>query len=155
MPTLTTGFRGWLPLSNLPNMLSSFMRNPLLNSHKPVKGNVANLPSPKSLHSCQIKRFKVHAVKPVAQRISKLVEPISPTVCDSFVCFAQATLCLSAVVATFLFAGQFSVSLSDFRHTCLKELRTFDGSSRRNNRDVREAFKLDGGISFILQNGRL
>jgi hypothetical protein len=119
---------GWFPLSYLFDTLSSLVCNPFKNLKERIKPDVGYLPPPKSLHGCNVQRFKIHSAKPVAQRMSQLKEPVGSPVRYSFVCSTQSMLSLSAVVAAFLFSCQFSIALGDFRHAAFEELRTLNCS---------------------------
>lgn len=129
VPASMTRFGGWLPLANLTDMFTSLAGNPFEDSQKLYKGEVANLAPPQPLHCLNVERLEVHPVKPIAQRMSQLKEPVSSAVDNSFVRLAQAMLCLAAILAAFLFTSQFSVVLGNFGHASLKELRTFDSSA--------------------------
>lgn len=124
-----TSFSCRFPLANLIDALASLIRYPFQDLKKAIEGKISDLPTPKFLHGGNVQRLEIHGVKPIAQRVSQLKEPIGFTVGNSFVCFAQSMLCFLAVVAAFLLCCQFSVALGNFRHASLKELRTMNSSA--------------------------
>jgi len=139
MSALTTCFGSCKPLVNLTNMLASFHCHPFQDVEKAVKGKVRNLPSPQSLHPAQVQRFEIHSVKSVAQSMSQFEEPISSSVGDSFIRFAQSMFRLFAILTAFLFSCQFSVASGDFSQTSFEELRTIDSSTVAANQECFES----------------
>lgn len=139
MTALATRFCGWFPLADQTNMLATFVCNPLQNRHKLVERQVVYLATPQSSHSCNVERFKVDAVKPITKRMSKFEEPVPSPIRDTFVRFTQSAFCLAAIAAAFLFACQFSVTLSEFRHATPKELWTFNGGAIAASEECLEA----------------
>lgn len=135
---LMAGFSCRFPSAYLVDALTPFVRYPLQNAKKLIEGKIADLPSPKFLHCCNVQRLEIQGVEPITQRMSQLEEPISSTVGNSFVCLAQSMFSLSAIVAAFLLCCQFFVPFGDFRHARLKELRTFNGSAVTESEELFE-----------------